>query len=444
MSDSTHTLNQDIKPAGKGEIFSWAMYDFANSAYTTVVTTAIFNAFFVDVIAGAQSGLKPGLGTFLLTVSISVSSLLVVATAPILGTIADARANKKKLLAFATVLCIGCTLGLYTTSVGDYVLALVLLTLANLAYGTAEDLVAAFLPEIASRDNMGRVSAFGWAIGYLGGLSTLGVCILYINWAKQLHHVATDYVPVTMAITAAFYTIGALPTFLFLKERALPDPAAAQRNPIQLGFERLRQTIDHAKHYGDLFRFLISLLAFSCGTATVISLATVFAQQAMGFTVEDCIKMIFVVNITAAVGAFTIGFIQDKIGSVRTLCIALVLWMIATTGAYFCTDRGWFWALANLIGVAMGASGSCGRALVGLFSPPGRSGEFFGLWGLAVKLATAIGPLTFGIVTWSTHNNYRLAILSSSVFFLIGLIILFSVNEERGKKAAHESIKASE
>lgn len=416
------------------------MYDFANSAYTTVVTTAIFNAFFVDVIAGAQSGLKPGLGTFLLTVSISVSSLFIVGTAPILGTIADAKANKKKLLAFATVLCIACTLGLYKTSIGDYVLALVLLTFANIAYGTAEDLVAAFLPEIASRENMGRVSAFGWAIGYLGGLSTLGVCILYINWAKHLGQTAVVYVPITMLITAAFYTIGALPTFLFLKERALPDPTAAGRNPIKLGFERLKRTIDHAKHYGDLFRFLISLLAFSCGTATVISLATVFAQQAMGFTVEDCIKMIFVVNITAAAGAFSIGFVQDKIGSVRTLSIALVLWMIASTGAYFCTDRAWFWALANLIGVAMGASGSCGRALVGLFSPPGRSGEFFGLWGLAVKLATAIGPLTFGLVTYFSNNNYRLAILSSSVFFLIGLFILLSVNEERGKKAAHEVI----
>lgn len=437
-------IKQGMKPAGKGEILSWAMYDFANSAYTTVVTTAIFNAFFVDVIAGSQSGLKPGLGTFLLTLSISISSLAIVGTAPILGTIADAHANKKKLLAFATVLCVACTAGLYTTSTGDYVLALILLTLANLAYGTAEDLVAAFLPEIAERQNMGRVSAFGWAIGYLGGLSTLGVCILYINWAKHMGQTAVAYVPITMLITAAFYTIGALPTFLVLKERAMPDPAAVGKNPIQLGFDRLKRTIDHAKHYGDLFRFLISLLAFSCGTATVISLATVFAQQAMGFTVEDCIKMIFVVNITAAAGAFSIGFIQDKIGSVRTLSVALILWMVATTGAYFCTDRGWFWALANLIGVAMGASGSCGRALVGLFSPPGRSGEFFGLWGLAVKLATAIGPLTFGLVTYFTNNNYRLAILSSSVFFLIGLFILLTVNEERGKKAAHEAISNSE
>ena len=436
MEDSVQHF-ETTKTAGKGEILSWAMYDFANSAYTTIVATTIFNPYFVKEVAGPSSGLPPGQGTFLLTLSICVSSLLVVLSAPVIGTIADANACKKKLLFVATTACVICTALLCFVGKGDYTLALILLTIANLAYGTAEDLVAAFLPEIAAREDMGKVSAYGWTVGYVGGLSTLGICMLYINWAKGHGADAGVYVPVTMLITAGFYLLGALPTFLFLKERATPDLGAKGKNPVSVGFQRLRLTIKHAAHYSDLFRFLLSLLAFTSGTATVISLAAVYAQEVMGFTTSDSIIMIFVVNITAAIGAFSMGFVQDKIGSVRTLVIALCMWMVATVGAYFCTEKTWFWALANLIGLAIGASGSAGRALVGLFSPPGRSGEFFGLWGLSGKMATAIGPLSFGLVTLMTGNNYRLALLSSTLFFLAGLLILLTVNETRGREAAH-------
>lgn len=434
-------LTNEVPKASKGEIFSWAMYDFANSAYTTVVTTTIFNPYFVKVAAGPSSGLKEGEGTLLLTISICISSLLVVFSAPVIGTISDAFACKKKLLFFCTTICVLGTALLYFVGPGAYILAMFLLTMSNFAYGTAEDLVAAFLPEIASKENMGKISAFGWTIGYVGGLSTLGLCMAYISWAQKQGQVSEQFVPITMLITAVFYSIGAAPTFLFLKERASPDKAAQGRNLFKLGFERLRHTIERAKHYQDLFRFLICLLIFSSGTATVIGLASVYAQQVMGFTTQDSVILIFVVNITAAIGAFGIGFIQDRLGSVRTLTMALILWMIAIVVAYFATTRPIFWAAANLIGLGIGTSGSAGRALIGLFSPPGRSGEFFGLWGLAVKLATAIGPLTFGLVAYLTSNNYRLALLSTVVFFAGGLIMLLTVDEKRGKEAAHKVIE---
>jgi MFS transporter, UMF1 family len=426
-----------VKTAPRGEILSWAMYDFANSAYTTIVSTTIFNPFFVQVVAGEGSGLKPGQGTFLLTASICVSSLAVVLSAPIIGTIADALAGKKKILLFATLLCVGCTTLLcHVGRPGAYIEALILLTLANFAYYTAEDLVAAFLPELAAREDMGKVSAFGWTIGYLGGLSALAICFAYVVLARHLGQTARTYVPVTMLITAAFYGLAALPIFLFLKERARPDPLMRGRQMLSVGFARLRKTLAQAARHQDLFRFLISLLVYSCGTATVISLASVYAEQVMGFTTNDSLVMIFAVNVTAAIGAFSIGHVQDRIGSIPTLGISLCLWIIATGGAFFCTSRVVFWILANLIGLAMGSSGSSGRALVGLFSPPGRSGEFFGLWGLSGKLATAVGPLTFGLVTLFTHNNYRLALLSSTSFFVIGLLLLLLVNEKRGKEAA--------
>ncbi|MBX9720300.1 MAG: MFS transporter [Candidatus Obscuribacterales bacterium] len=439
MEETVHAF-ETTETAPKGEILSWAMYDFANSSYATIVATAIFNPYFVSVVAGNGSGLKPGDGTLWLTISICLSSLAVVISAPVIGTIADAHACKKRILLVATTICIACTVGLYWIHKGDYVLGLIFLTIANFAYGTGEDLVAAFLPELAARKDMGRVSAFGWTVGYLGGISTLGLCLLYVDMAKKAGQTAEMFVPVTMLITAAFYATGAAPIFLFLKERAVPDPLAKSKELLKNSFDRLKQTMEHARHYQDLFRFLISLLVFTCGTSTVISLASVYAQEVMGFTTKDCLLLIFVVNITAAVGAFSMGFVQDKIGSVRTLTISLILWIIATSGAYFCTTKELFWALSNLIGIAMGASGSCGRALVGSFSPPGRSGEFFGLWGLAGKLATAIGPLTYGFITAATHNNHRMALLSSTSFFVIGLLLLLLVNEKRGKEAAHERL----
>ncbi|MBY0358696.1 MAG: MFS transporter [Candidatus Obscuribacterales bacterium] len=430
---------QGPAPASKKEILSWAMYDFANSAYTTVVTTTIFNPYFVKVAAGPASGLKEGEGTLLLTISICISSLLVVFSAPVIGTISDAFACKKKLLFVCTSICVLTTALLYFVGPGAYFLGMFLLTISNLAYGTAEDLVAAFLPEIASRENMGKISAFGWTVGYIGGLTTLGLCMAYISYAQKLGQGSEHFVPVTMLITAAFYALGAAPIFLYLKERAVRDQLEPGVNFLKLGFQRLEHTLKLALHYQDLFRFLICLLVFSSGTATVIGLASVYAQQVMGFTTQDSVILIFVVNITAALGAFGIGFIQDRIGSVRTLFIALCLWITAIVISYFATTRPVFWVAANLIGLGIGSSGSAGRALIGLFSPPGRAGEFFGLWGLAVKLATAIGPLTFGLVAYVTGNNYRLALLSTVIFFGIGLLLLLTVNEERGKLAAHKS-----
>lgn len=438
MESSTQAYEAKAS-APKKEILSWAMYDFANSAYATIVATTIFNPYFVSVVAGKDSGLQEGQGTFLLTLSIAISSLAIVFSAPIIGTIADAHARKKNILAYATTLCVTCTFLLFFVGKGAYVLGMALLILANFAYGTAEDLVAAFLPELAAKKDMGRISALGWTIGYTGGLLALGACFAYIAFAKGRGMTAEQFVPVTMLLTGAIYAFGSLPMFLFVKERAVASPDIARQNPLKVGFERLKITFVHVMHYQDLFRFLICLLVYTCGTTTVISLASVYAQQEMGFTTNDCVKMIFVVNVTAAIGAFCIGFLQDKIGSIRTLAISLGLWVIATVGAYFCTDRTVFWVLANLIGLAMGASGSSGRALVGLFSPPGRSGEFFGLWGLAGKLATAIGPLTYGLVT--LLSNQRLALLTSTSFFVIGLLLVFLVNEERGKEAAHKPIE---
>ncbi len=433
-------LEKAASNAPRKEILAWASYDIANSTYGTVVATAVYNAYFAHVIAGPSSGLEKGVGTLLLTVVICISSVAIVLTAPIVGTISDATASKKRMLFYSTFTCVIATACLSFFGPGAVIPAMVTLTIANIAFGTGEDLIAAFLPELATKKDMGRISSIGWAAGYVGGLLSLGACLAYVSWAIQRGQTSTEFVPIVMLFCALFFGIAVLPTFVYLKERAQPDPAVIGHNPIHAGFERLKATITHARHYRDLFRFLITLFLYSCGTSTVIHLASVYAQEVVKFTAQDSIVMILVVNVTAAVGASVFGFVQDRIGSVRTLMITLSIWTLAILVAAAAQNKPQLWIAANLVGIAMGSTGSVGRALVGQFAPAGRSGEFLGLWGVAVKLATAVGALTFGAVAFLTHNNYRIAILCTILFFAAGMAMLTRVNEERGKLAASTDI----
>jgi UMF1 family MFS transporter len=303
-------------------------------------------------------------------------------------------------------------------------------------FHTGEDLIAGFLPEIAGDRDMGRVSGYGWSLGYVGGMLVLAVCLAYVVAAQGRGESAAQYVPVTMLITAAAFALAAAPTFLWLRERAVPQPLHSVRAALVAGFGRVGETIRHARRYRDLFRFLVTLAVYYCGIYTVIVLAAIYAQEAMGFTGQDTIAMILVVNVTAAVGAFGFGLLQDRLGSVPTLALTLLVWIAALVLAYFVQTRAGFWVVANLVGVALGSSQSAGRALIGLFSPPGRSAEFFGLWGLAGKLAAVVGPLSYGLVAYLSHGNHRLALLTTTGFFIAGLLLLLTINERRGRAAA--------
>ena len=182
---------------------------------------------------------------------------------------------------------------------------------------------------------------------------------------------------------------------------------------------------------------LVTLAVYYCGINTVVVLAAVYAQQAMGFDTRETILLILVVNVTAAAGAFLFGQFQDRLGSVRTLALTLLVWIAALVLAYVTESRASFWVVANLVGLALGSSQSAGRALVGQFSPPERAAEFFGLWGLAGKLAAIVGPVTYGVIAWASRGDHRLALLSTGAFFVAGLVLLLTVNESRGRAAAH-------
>jgi UMF1 family MFS transporter len=425
-------------PAGKGEIIAWASYDVANSTYATVVATAVYNAYFVKVIAGS-AGLSHAAGTFLLTIMIAVSAFLVVLTAPILGTIADATAGKKQLLFASTACCIIATFMLSWVNPGQYVAGMILLIIANFAFGTGENFIASFLPELTTKDKMGRISAIGWGAGYIGGLFSLSAALAYVSWAQKHSVPETEYVPQIAAAVALLFGVLALPTFVWLKERATADTSIRAGDYLQVAIARLKVTFTHSLYYRDLFNILLAICMYSCGTGTVVHLASVYAAEVLHFSPKELLGMILVVDITAAIGAFAFGYIQDKIGSVRTLTIALSIWTIAVLLASIAQEKWHLWLAGNFIGVAMGSAGSAGRALVGRFSPHGRSGEFLGLWGLSMKAATAIGVLSFGGITYITHD-LRLALLCMTVFFVVGILLVLRVDEERGIAAAEHEV----
>ncbi len=409
------------------------MYDFANSGYTTVVITALFNAYFVAVVAGNAPW-----GTLAWTLALSASYALIIVSAPLVGAFADQQAAKKPLLALTTTGCVAFTALLWFAQPDMLWLAIVGIVVSNYFFGSGENLIAAFLPELARTRALGRVSGWGWSLGYLGGLFSLGMCLVYVTWAEAQGHGATAYVPVTMLITAAIFALASLPTFLVLRERSAPKPFKA--NPLRSAWREVGQTLRQLRQFADLRRFLLCNLFYQAGIQTVITLAAIYATQAMGFSTRESLLLIFTVNITAAVGAFLFGYLQDRIGHLSAIALTLSGWILTVLLAW--AAPGWpelpglFWAAANLAGLCLGAAQSAGRALVGLLTPATRLAEFFGFWGLSVKLASIVGPLTYGSVTWLSGGDHRTALLLTGSYFIIGLYLLAGVKVPRGRRAA--------
>ncbi len=431
--------NPVIGYAGKKELLAWALYDFANSGYTTVVQTTIFSAYFVGVVAGAAQGVSPGLSTLLWSLAIGIANFIVMISGPLVGAMADHRACKKLFLMISSVGCIVSTALLALVGPGDIWLGMMLVILSAIMFASGENLIAAFLPEIVLEENMGKMSGYGWSLGYFGGLLTLGICLAYITWAKLHGFSETQYVPVTLLITAAIFALAATPTFLWLRERAIPVVWDKSLSSLQVSYARLAHTFKEAARFRDLLWFLITLGVYQSGVSTVVVLAAIYAQEVIGFDTQSLIILIMVVNVTAAVGAFICGHLQDRMGSVPTLAITLVIWIIAVLAALFATTSLDMWIAGNLIGLAMGASQAVGRALVSKFSPSERAGEFLGLWGLVNRLSAILGPLSYGLINYLSNGNHRTSLLSTLAFFIVGLLLLSKVNESRGKAAAISS-----
>ena len=425
---SQDALNPGVK---KREVFGWAMYDFANSGYTTVVLTAVFAAYFVGGIAQ-----KAEWATFVWTLALSISYAIVMLTMPSLGAYADLRASKKKLLMWFTAGCVLSTAALALAGPGSVALAFVLIIVSNTFYSYGESLTASFLPELARPESLGKVSGWGWSFGYFGGMLALGICLGYALWAGKQGISADRFVPVTMLITATIYGAAALLTFKLLGERAVPKVQAQGEGGFKASLVQLKDTFNQARRYQDFMWLLLCAVFYQGGVAVAITLAAIYAEQVIGFVQTETMVLIFVLNLAAAAGAFGFGQFQDRLGHKLALGLTLVGWIATCIIAALTTTKGGFWYAAAIAGVCMGSSQSAGRAMAGMFAPPQQLGEFYGLWTFATRLASIIGPLTYGAITWATGGNQRIAIASTAVLFVAGLVVLQRVDVARGRQAA--------
>jgi UMF1 family MFS transporter len=423
---------QSLNPGvPRKEVFAWAMYDFANSGYTTVVLTAVFNTYFVNVVAGDAPW-----ATLAWTLILSASYVLGMLVMPALGAYADVHAKKMTLLMAVTVGCVLATAALALVGPGDLVLATVLLIISNFCFAAGVSFNSAFLPELARPEAVGKVSGWGWSIGYLGGLVTLGLCLGYVLWAQAQGAPATSYVPVTMLITAVLFAAASLVTFTLLKERAQPLPGASVSGVVRESTARLWHTLRHMREFRDFGWLMLCGLLYQAGLSVVVALAAIYAQQVMQFTTAQTMTLVLVVNVTAAIGAFAFGYVQDAIGHRAALAITIVGWVVMVLLASVSTSLAAFWIAANIAGLCMGSSQSAGRAMVAVFAPAHRLAEFYGLWNAAVWLSAILGPVTYGLVTWITDNDHRLAMMITGSYFVAGLAVLALVNMERGRRAA--------
>ena len=443
MQRASRILNPGVRAR---EMWAWAMLDFANSGYTTVVLTAVYSAYFVGVVSGSTPW-----ATFAWTATLSVSYLLVMCSLPLLTAYADAHAGRRRLLFTSVAACVMFTGLLALTGPGDIWLAVLAVVCSNYSFSLTESAIASFLPSIARQDSLGRVSGIGWGVGYVGGLFSLAVALWIVTQGQSQGLEAQVTVPQVMLWTATIFALAALPAWFLLRERepervARPKVDSSIRAAVDVatnawtdhlvGFVHLLAQIftELDLHFSEFRRLLLCIVCYQAGISIVITLAAVYAEQVMGFGMTQTIILIVAVNITAAIGALSFGYVQDRLGHRRALGCALVGWLITSVTAYAAVDAVVFWFAACLAGLCMGTTQSAGRAMVGAFAPVDRLSRFFGLWSFSTQLAAAIGPLSYGVVTWVTGGDQRLAMLCTSLFFITALIMLKKISWEHGQK----------
>ncbi len=415
------------EPASRREIWGWAMFDFANSSYTTVIVTVAFGVYFTRLVA------PPGRGDALWGWAIAAGNLVVLLFSPILGAVADDSGRKKLFVFFTYATCVTGTALLYFATPGRVGLALAMFILSFIGFSFGENLAGAFLPEISTPENIGRISGLGWGLGYFGGLTSLALVFPLLP-SGDLTAADVPSLRLAWLVTAGFFLVAALPTFLFLKERA-PRGTQTAFEYVRDGFLRLAETARSVRHFSQIVRFLGVFFLYYAGLTSVVAFAGIFAANTLGFTFKELVYLFILLQVTSAAGAFLFGGIQDRIGATRTVQIALVLWIVVCAGAYFVQTKGGFWGVALFAGLGIGSLQSASRALVGLFAPVEKSAELFGFWGLAGKAAYMIGPLVFGQIA-SRTGSQRTAMLSTALFFVAGLIGMAFVDERRGHAEA--------
>ena len=420
------------KGSDRRAIWSWGLFDFANSPFTTLVVTFIYSKYFAQVIAPDDIT-----GTVLWSRGVTVSALTVAGLSPFLGALADRGGYRKRFLMIATYVCIAGSVALFGILPGQVMTALVCFVIANVGFELGMVFYNAFLPDIAPPDRIGRISGYGWALGYLGGLLALIVALVTLVQPEVpwfgLSRDAGQNIRASTLLVAVWFAVFSLPMFLWVQE----DKSQISRQGQIIGdtTRQLKETFRQIQEYRQIIRFLVARLLYNDGLVTIFQFAAIYAGVVFGFDFKELLVFGIVINIMSGLGAFGLGFLDDYLGGKRTIQISLVGLVLATLVAVLAPSRAWLWTAGILVGIFAGPNQSASRSLMGRFVPPDKENEFFGFFAFSGKLTAFLGPFMLGVLT-QAFGSMRAGISVVLVLFALGMILLARVDEKEGIEAA--------
>ena len=424
---------------GRRELAAWCLYDFANSAFTTVIVTTVFSVYFVRTVV------PPGRisGELLWSAASSASLLIAALLSPVLGALADALAWKRVFLIGSSFACIAGTALLAGVGPGDVAAAIAAFVAANVGFEVAYVFYNGFLPEIAPSARAGRVSGYGWACGYIGGLVSLAAALVPLRSAAAPGAPAGSIEAASrlcFLLVAAHFLIFAIPAFWVLRDR--PAAAKARFDPLE-PLRRVRATLGSLGGHSEAFKFILANLVYNDGIVTIFAFAGIYMDRVLGYSASDIVMLVLVLNVPSAAGSFVFGHVSDRIGGRRAIFLTLAVLLVAilalvatapppqASAGQIRQARIWFWIVGMAVGAAAGANQSASRGLMALLVPKNREAEYFGFYIFSGKLSSVAAPLTYGLVVQATGSN-TLGILSVGAFLLGGAFLLFFVDESRG------------
>jgi UMF1 family MFS transporter len=416
------------RPVRKREIVAWAFCDWANSAYSTLLITILVSYLQGFVLQGDAGILAYAWG---LGVSMFLSAWL----SPILGAMADARANKRTWLLTMSFLGAagGMAMGLIPPTWPGAFIALFFLT--SLCFELSFSFYNGFLPEISDEASMNRISGYGYAAGYLGGGLALLVAILVFRVGSGFGMTTETGLRIGLVLMGAWWAIFTLPAAFILRDKALPRHAAGVLTTARHALGEVLTTLSRIRVYSALALFLLGFLLYNEGIQTVMSQASVFAREVLKMEPAELAMVVLMIQFLATPAAIAVGWISDRIGPRITLLGCLAIWCGLLIAAYFVREKSQFWALGVVLSLVMGGTQSVSRAVMGLMTPPAKTAEFFGFFNLSCRATSMIGPILFAQVLVMTKSA-NLAILSLLVFIIAGAAVVLAVNLRRGIEQA--------